>query len=104
MFCASFPPLLLSLLQTRLIISRVTRDPYPFFTLNLLMLPYLALVLNCWTGERWFATYPVSIVYLSVLLLVYLHFVITTVNQICDFLRIRCFKIVPKLDVAAVAK
>jgi hypothetical protein len=26
----------------------------------------------------------------------YAHFVVLTINQICDFLGIKCFKIVPK--------
>jgi len=49
-------------------------------------------------SEHLFPTYPVAIAYLCVVTLSYAHFVVLTINQICDFLHIKCFKIVPKLQ------
>jgi len=102
-FFAEHPRLVLLTIGTlfgyqvsRLIISRVTKDPYPFFGLNVLFVPYWALILNAWSGEQLFDSYTVSIAYLAVIYLAYAHFVVLTINQICDFLGIRCFHIVPK--------
>ena len=77
---------------SRLIISRVTKDPYPFAFLNMVFLPYGLLILNCWIGEP-LPTYPLSIAYLCLIFLVYAHFAVTTINQICSFLKINCFSI-----------
>ena len=49
-------------------------------------------------SEHLFPTYPVAIAYLCVVTLSYAHFVVLTINQICDFLHIKCFTIVPKLQ------
>jgi ethanolaminephosphotransferase len=102
-FFAEHPRLVLLTIGTlfgyqvsRLIISRVTKDPYPFWFLNALFVPYFALIVNSWMGETLFNSYPVSIVYLALIYVAYAHFVVLTINQICDFLGIKCFKIVPK--------
>lgn len=38
-------------------------------------------------------TYPIAVSYLALVSLIYAHFIVTTITQICDFLHIRCFKI-----------
>jgi hypothetical protein len=89
---------------SRLIISRVTKDPYPFPSLNLLFTPYIGLIVNCYLGEP-VPTYPVAVGYLIIIVAVYAHFVVMTINQICDFLHIKCFSIpYPKNTGKAVKK
>jgi len=92
--------LLFGLQVSRLIISRVTSDPYPFGFLNVLFVPYVALIVNCWTGEVAFPSYPVAVGYLVLVFLAYAHFVVTTINQICNSLHIKCFRITPKVAAA----
>lgn len=70
----------------------MTKDPYPFAFLNVVFTPLVCLIVNCWFGEP-LPTYPLAVAYLAVILLVYAHFIVTTINQICTFLNIRCFAI-----------
>ena len=56
-----------------------------------LMCPFLL------CSDTLFPTYPVSIAYLCFIAAAYAHFVVSAINQICDFLHIRCFVIVPKI-------
>lgn len=92
----SFSLLFLPLSQSRMILSRVTNDPYPFRQMNLLFLPYLSLLLNAYMNGQLFPQYPVALAYLGIIFLVYASFVVVTINQICDFLHIRCFIITTK--------
>lgn len=80
---------------SRLIISRVTAEPWPFTFIGTMMIPYVLLTANSWLSEPLVPEYETAMVYAAVILVLYLHFVVEIVQQICLFLNIKCFSIPP---------
>jgi len=82
-----------SYLVSRLIISKVAHMPYP--RVHDVLIPYPFIVLNSIIGGP-IDEYVLSAGYLMLASAVYCHYSYSVVVEICRFLGIRCFHIVPQ--------
>jgi len=80
-----------SYLTTSLIVCSLTRQPYPLFTPILYPLPIA--LLNAISGGAFINEVHLAYCYMTYVFVVYGHYVVSVIDEICSFLNIKCFTI-----------